>query len=123
MFGYIKVDQANLLGKEFEAYNGIYCTLCRQLGKDYSIFARLILSYDCTFYVMMALEADVPIIPVYTNGVYGKSKKEKKTTAKLMIGKPIYLSDLIDREKSEKENIEFINDYVKNRIRELAFSQ
>ena len=43
MFGYIKVDQANLLGKEFEAYNGIYCTLCRQLGKDYSIFARLIL--------------------------------------------------------------------------------
>ena len=56
LFGYIKVDQANLLGKEFEAYNGIYCTLCRQLGKDYSIFARLILSYDCTFYAMMALD-------------------------------------------------------------------
>ncbi len=56
MFGYIKVDQANLLGKEFEAYNGIYCTLCRQLGKDYSVFARLILSYDCTFYAMLALD-------------------------------------------------------------------
>lgn len=56
MFGYIKVDKANLLGKEFEAYNGIYCALCKQLGKDYSIFARLILSYDCTFYAMMALD-------------------------------------------------------------------
>lgn len=56
MFGYIKVDKANLLGKEFEAYNGIYCTLCKQLGKDYSVFARMILSYDCTFYAMMALD-------------------------------------------------------------------
>lgn len=56
MFGYIKVDQANLLGKEYEAYKGIYCSLCKQLGKDYSVFARFILSYDCTFYAMLALD-------------------------------------------------------------------
>ena len=67
MFGYIRVDKANLLGKEFEAYNGIYCMLCKQLGKDYSIFARLILSYDCTFYAMMALDlAEQP--PCYQEG-------------------------------------------------------
>lgn len=58
MFGYIKVDQANLLGKEYEAYKGIYCALCKQLGKDYSIFARFILSYDCTFYAMLALDLE-----------------------------------------------------------------
>lgn len=55
MFGYIKVDRANLLGKEYEAYKGVYCSLCKQLGKDYSIFARFILSYDCTFYAMLIL--------------------------------------------------------------------
>lgn len=67
MFGYIKVDPANLLGKEYEAYKGIYCTLCRQLGKDYSVFARLILSYDCTFYAMTALDlAQEP--PCYQKG-------------------------------------------------------
>ena len=49
MFGYIRVDRAELLGKEYDAYKGIYCALCRQLGRDYSIFARFILSYDCTF--------------------------------------------------------------------------
>ena len=55
MFGYIKVDRANLLGKEYDAYKGVYCSLCKQLGKDYSIFARFILSYDCTFYAMLIL--------------------------------------------------------------------
>ena len=56
MFGYIRVDRANMLGKEYEAYKGIYCSLCRQLGKDYSVFDRFILSYDCTFYAMTALD-------------------------------------------------------------------
>ena len=56
LFGYIRVDQANLLGKEYEAYKGIYCSLCKQLGKEYSVFARFILSYDCTFYAMLALD-------------------------------------------------------------------
>ena len=55
LFGYIKVDRANLLGKEYDAYKGIYCALCKQLGKDYSLLARFILSYDCTFYAMLAL--------------------------------------------------------------------
>lgn len=56
MFGYIKVDRAELLGKEYDAYKGVYCSLCKQLGRDYSIFARFILSYDCTFYAVLALD-------------------------------------------------------------------
>ena len=67
MFGYIRVDRANLLGKEYDAYKGIYCSLCKQLGRDYSIFARMILSYDCTFYAMLALDlAEEP--PCYKGG-------------------------------------------------------
>lgn len=55
MFGYVKVDRANLLGKEYDTYKSIYCALCKQLGRDYSIFARFILSYDCTFYAMLIM--------------------------------------------------------------------
>ena len=67
MFGYIKVDRANLLGKEYDAYKGVYCALCKQLGRDYSVFARFILSYDCTFYAVIALDlAETP--PCYKEG-------------------------------------------------------
>ncbi len=40
----------------------VYCSLCRQLGDRYGIFARMTLSYDCTFYAlwMMALHKRCP---------------------------------------------------------------
>jgi hypothetical protein len=41
--------------REYESYKAVYCGLCRQLGKDYSIFTRLILSYDCTFYAILIM--------------------------------------------------------------------
>ena len=52
MFGYLQIDKAELKVREFEAYKSVYCGLCRQLGKDYSVFARFALSYDCTFYAV-----------------------------------------------------------------------
>ncbi|MGN1130193.1 MAG: DUF5685 family protein [Ruminococcus sp.] len=55
MFGYIKVEKGELLVREYEAYKSIYCGLCRQLGKDYSVLSRFILSYDCTFYAMLLM--------------------------------------------------------------------
>ena len=62
MFGYIKADRAELRGKEYDAYKGVYCALCKQLGREYSIFARFILSYDCTFYavLIMSLAEETP---------------------------------------------------------------
>ena len=71
-------------------------------------------------YVYLALQTGAPIIPVYTNGVYGKLKKQKKDRARIIIGKKFYINDLYDSSKSEKENIEFINDYVKNKIKSLG---
>ena len=67
-------------------------------------------------YIYSALETGAPIIPVYTNGIYGKEKGKKKNRARLIIGKKIFVHDLYDQSKSEKENIEFINDYIKNKI-------
>ncbi|MBQ2971807.1 MAG: hypothetical protein IJE16_04600 [Ruminococcus sp.] len=58
MFGYVTVDKSEMLGKDFEAYKAIYCSLCKQLGKDYSFLTRFILSYDCTFYAVIALSLE-----------------------------------------------------------------
>ena len=55
MFGYIRIDKNSLNDEEYERYRAIYCSLCKQLGKEYSPFARWILSYDCTFYALLIL--------------------------------------------------------------------
>ena len=55
MFGYLQVKKSELRVREWEAYKSVYCGLCRQLGKDYSVFTRLTLSYDVTFYTMLLM--------------------------------------------------------------------
>ena len=38
---------------EYEQYRGIYCTLCRRLGRRYGLHARMTLSYDLTFLALL----------------------------------------------------------------------
>lgn len=70
-------------------------------------------------YIYLALETGVPIIPVYTNGIYGKLKKKRNSLAKIIVGDPIYPRELISEEKTEKENLEWINNYVRDYIKRL----
>ena len=62
MFGYVKTCTPQLRLCEWEAYRGIYCGLCRTLGRRFGPLARLTLSYDFTFYAMleMALGEETP---------------------------------------------------------------
>ena len=62
----------------------------------------------------IALLSGAPIIPVFTNGSY-----YKKHRARIIIGKQIDVKELVDSNKSEKENIELINNFVRNKIMEL----
>ena len=55
VFGYVQIQKSELLVRESEAYKAVYCGLCRQMGKDYSVFTRFTLSYDCTFYAMLLM--------------------------------------------------------------------
>lgn len=41
--------------KEYETYKSVYCAVCKSLGKNYGITARLILSYDITFLALVGL--------------------------------------------------------------------
>ena len=55
MFGYVKIYKPELKVKEYEAYKGIYCTLCKEMQREYGFFSRFLLSYDGAFYVMYKL--------------------------------------------------------------------
>lgn len=63
----------------------------------------------------LALSTNVPIIPVYTNGCYFQKKR-----ARVMIGRPVYVHDLLDPEKSDRENLEKITQSLRTHIIELG---
>lgn len=58
MFGYIRAYKPEMRVKEFEMYKAVYCTLCKRLGKNYGILARLTLSYDFTFLALLDLSLE-----------------------------------------------------------------
>ena len=55
MFGYIRVCKEELKVKEFEMYKAVYCSLCRDLGRDFGMLSRFTLSYDFTFLALLNL--------------------------------------------------------------------
>ena len=55
MFGYIRPKIPELKVREYDQYKGIYCSLCKRMGKEYGIASRFALSYDSTFLVLMML--------------------------------------------------------------------
>ena len=62
----------------------------------------------------LALQAKVPVIPVYTNGSYFQKKR-----AVVLIGTPMDVTSLVDPDKSEKEQIAEVSEAMRNRIIEL----
>ncbi|MBQ7598128.1 MAG: hypothetical protein IJU56_06070 [Clostridia bacterium] len=67
MFGYVRVDKGELKVREFEAYRGMYCSLCRALSKRYGVLSRLILSYDATFLAIVRF-SQAQILPSFRPG-------------------------------------------------------
>ncbi len=62
MFGYVKIDKAELRVREYEYYRAAYCGLCRSMGKCTGQCSRFALSYDIAFLaqVRMALAGTAP---------------------------------------------------------------
>ena len=55
MFGYVKVNSPELKVREYELYRGVYCGLCRSMGKCTGQCSRMALSYDFAFLVTVRL--------------------------------------------------------------------
>lgn len=62
MFGYVKINKPEMKVKEYEAYRGIYCSLCKTMRKNFGVLSALTLSYDITFLAAarMAFQGKVP---------------------------------------------------------------
>lgn len=67
MFGYVRINKPELKVKEYEAYRGLYCSLCKAIGKYYGVFARLTLSYDITFLLLARLSV-TGVLPCFKSG-------------------------------------------------------
>lgn len=55
VLGYVKAFKPELKIKDYELYRGVYCSLCRALGRNYSPIAQLFLSYDFAFAAVLRL--------------------------------------------------------------------
>lgn len=53
MFGYVRPFKPQMRFCEYDAYKSVYCGLCKVLGQEYGMMARMTLSYDGTFLAMM----------------------------------------------------------------------
>lgn len=67
--------------------------------------------------VQLALMSGVPVIPVYTNGSYFS-----KSQARVIIGKPIYIDELINEEDDYKTNLQLATEELRKNIIELGCS-
>ena len=63
----------------------------------------------------LALSSNVPVIPVYTDGVYFK-----KNRARVIIGTPLLAKDYADQELNDKQNLERVTEILRSRIIELG---
>ncbi len=55
MFGYVRPFKPEMKINEFDTYKGVYCGLCKQLGRDYGFFMRMTLNYDFAFLAVLSL--------------------------------------------------------------------
>lgn len=67
MFGYVRLYKPEIKMGEYEQYRGVYCTLCRRLGRRYGLLARMSLSYDLTFLALLQM-AQQPQEPGFCPG-------------------------------------------------------
>lgn len=53
MFGYIRANIDDLTEEEKKRYRAVYCGLCKTIQKRYGLTARISLSYDLTFLILL----------------------------------------------------------------------
>ncbi|MBQ9429745.1 MAG: hypothetical protein IJU41_09455 [Clostridia bacterium] len=67
MFGYVRVQKEELRLRQYADYRGIYCGLCRTMGKCTGQCSQLSLSYDAVFLYLIRAAAQGQK-PVYAAG-------------------------------------------------------
>lgn len=58
MFGYVRPFKPYLRMCEYDTYRGVYCGLCKTIGRKFGFIPRFTLSYDFTFLSLMDLSVN-----------------------------------------------------------------
>ena len=64
-----------------------------------------------TSVAFLALSSGVPVLPVVTDGSYFSKKR-----ARVLIGRPISVADLVDGSLTDKENLQRVTDALRDKI-------
>ena len=62
MTGYVRPCKGQMKCKDWDSFQGVYCGVCRALGKRYGQIYRNLLSYDFVLYAFLLLE-ETPACP------------------------------------------------------------
>lgn len=63
MFGFIRPVKAELRVKEADRFQQVYCGLCHAIRAEYGRFYTLFLSYDMTFFALVAGSEEAETAP------------------------------------------------------------
>lgn len=58
MFGYVRAYKPEMTFSQYDIYKGVYCSLCKSIGKNYGLLARMTLSYDFAFFALMRMSIE-----------------------------------------------------------------
>lgn len=116
IMGGIKIDRKNhnfdFINKSVDLLNKKKCLAIYPEGK---VNTKSGLLYFHPSYIIIALKSNKPIIPIYTDGRYGIFKRTR-----IVIGKKIYLRQYCSNLNPSKDELEKLNDIVRNKIMNLS---
>ena len=86
MLGYVRAYKPDMTFAQYDIYKGVYCSLCKQIGRRYGLLARATLSYDFTFFALFRLALKNECTAFHKSrcsfnplkGCYGCDKNEKE---------------------------------------------
>lgn len=68
MFGYVRAYKPDMTFAQYDIYKGVYCSLCKEIGRKYGLTARATLSYDFTFFALFRLALKNECTPFHKSG-------------------------------------------------------
>lgn len=96
MFGYVQPLKSELKIKEYEAFKGYYCGLCKAIKEKYTNLARFMLNYDCAVLslILSSMSDEVPkagrelciASPVKKKTVIHSRESEYAATVNVLLG-------------------------------------
>lgn len=106
MFGYVLALEEQLTPEEWQRYRGAYCGLCRALGEAFGQKARLTLTYDMTFLVLLlsslyepeerAGQGRCPVHPLHPRAYWQTAATEYAAAMNLVLAREKLLDDWRD---------------------------